>query len=64
VSHEYYRSIPGALKNAIDCGSRPWGTNSFARKRTGIIGTSPGRIGTAVMRSSFLSILSFLEHPN
>ena len=52
VSPEYNRSIPGALKNAIDWGSRPWGTNSFARKPTGIIGASPGSIGTAVMQSS------------
>jgi NAD(P)H-dependent FMN reductase len=25
VTPEYNRSIPGALKNAIDWGSRPWG---------------------------------------
>lgn len=49
VSPEYNRSIPGALKNAIDWGSRPWGHNSFARKPTGIIGASPGAIGTALM---------------
>jgi chromate reductase len=52
VSPEYNRSIPGALKNAIDWGSRPWGANSFARKPAGIIGASPGSIGTAVMQSS------------
>lgn len=63
VSPEYNRSIPGALKNAIDWGSRPWGSNSFARKPTGIIGASPGSIGTAVMQSSFRSILSFLDAP-
>jgi len=63
ISPEYNRSIPGALKNAIDWGSRPWGTNSFARKPTGIIGTSPGGIGTAVMQSSMRSVLSFLDAP-
>lgn len=63
VSPEYNRSIPGALKNAIDWGSRPWGTNSFARKPTGIIGASPGGIGTAVMQASMRSVLSFLNAP-
>jgi chromate reductase len=63
VSPEYNRSIPGALKNAIDWASRPWGTNSFARKPTGIIGASPGGIGTAVMQASFRSVLSFLDAP-
>lgn len=63
VSPEYNRSIPGALKNAIDWGSRPWGTNSFARKPTGIIGASPGGIGTAVMQSSMRGVLSFLDAP-
>ena len=29
VTPEYNRSIPGALKNAIDWASRPWGRNSF-----------------------------------
>lgn len=63
VSPEYNRSIPGALKNAIDWGSRPWGENSFARKPTGIIGASPGGIGTAVMQASMRSVLSFLDAP-
>ena len=63
ISPEYNRSVPGALKNAIDWGSRPWGTNSFARKPTGIIGASPGGIGTAVMQSSMRSVLSFLDAP-
>jgi chromate reductase, NAD(P)H dehydrogenase (quinone) len=28
VTPEYSRSVPGVLKNALDIGSRPWGTNS------------------------------------
>ncbi|MFJ2316810.1 NADPH-dependent FMN reductase [Glutamicibacter sp. NPDC087661] len=63
ISPEYNRSIPGALKNAIDWGSRPWGTNSFARKPTGLLGASVGAIGTAVMQSSMRSVLSFLDAP-
>jgi chromate reductase len=63
VSPEYNRSIPGALKNAIDWGSRPWGTNAFARKPTGIAGASIGKIGTAVMQSSMRGVLSFLDAP-
>ena len=45
VTPEYNRSIPGALKNAIDWASRPYGENSFARKPSSMIGTSPGRSG-------------------
>lgn len=63
VTPEYNRSIPGALKNAIDWASRPWGENSFARKATGIIGTSPGAIGTAVAQQHLRSVLCFCNSP-
>jgi chromate reductase, NAD(P)H dehydrogenase (quinone) len=63
VTPEYNRSIPGALKNAIDWASRPWGKNSFARKPSGIIGTSPGSIGTAVAQQSLRSVLCFCNSP-
>ncbi len=63
VTPEYNRSIPGGLKNAIDWASRPWGTNSFSRKPSGIIGTSPGKIGTAVAQQHLRSILSFCNSP-
>ncbi|MUV15261.1 NADPH-dependent FMN reductase [Noviluteimonas gilva] len=63
VTPEYNRSIPGALKNAIDWASRPWGQNSFARKPTGVIGTSPGAIGTAVAQQHLRSVLCFCNSP-
>jgi chromate reductase, NAD(P)H dehydrogenase (quinone) len=63
VTPEYNRSIPGALKNAIDWASRPWGQNSFARKPSATIGTSPGKIGTAVAQQHLKSILSFCNSP-
>jgi chromate reductase len=61
VTPEYNRSIPGALKNAIDWGSRPWGTSVWADKPTGVIGASMGAIGTAVGQQSLRSTLSFLN---
>ena len=63
VTPEYNRSIPGALKNAIDWASRPYGQNSFARKPSAIIGTSPGKIGTAVAQQHLRSILAFCNSP-
>lgn len=63
VTPEYNRSIPGALKNAIDWASRPWGTNSFARIPSGVIGASPGAIGTAVAQQQLRSVLSFCDSP-
>jgi chromate reductase, NAD(P)H dehydrogenase (quinone) len=63
VTPEYNRSIPGALKNAIDWASRPYGKNSFTRKPSGVIGTSPGKIGTAVGQQHLRSILAFCNSP-
>ncbi|MEP6834397.1 MAG: NADPH-dependent FMN reductase [Gemmatimonas sp.] len=63
ITPEYNRSIPGVLKNAIDWASRPWGQNSFARKPCAIIGTSPGKIGTAVAQSHLRSIMAFCNAP-
>jgi len=63
VTPEYNRSIPGALKNAIDWASRPWGKNSFARKPSAVIGTSPGSIGTAVAQQHLRSVLCFCNSP-
>ncbi len=63
VTPEYNRSIPGGLKNAIDWASRPYGKNSFTRKPSGVIGTSPGKIGTAVGQQHLRSILAFCNSP-
>src|SRR5690606_34003816 len=63
VTPEYNRSIPGALKNAIDWASRPWGQNSFARKPSGVIGASPGSIGTAVAQQQLRGVLCFCNSP-
>lgn len=58
---EYNRSIPGVLKNALDHGSRPYGHNVWAKKPAGIIGASPGSIGTAVAQQHLRTILAYLD---
>ena len=41
----YNRSVPGVLKNAIDVGSRPYGSSVWAGKPAAIVSTSPGAMG-------------------
>lgn len=59
VTPEYNRSIPGALKNAIDWASRPWGQNAFDHIPAAVIGASIGQIGTALAQQSLRAVLSF-----
>jgi chromate reductase len=59
VTPEYNRSIPGALKNAIDWASRPWGQNAFDHIPAAVIGASIGQIGTALSQQSLRAVLSF-----
>ena len=59
VTPEYNRSIPGALKNAIDWASRPWGQNSFNHVPAAVIGASAGQLGTAMGQQSLRGVLSF-----
>jgi chromate reductase len=59
VTPEYNRSIPGALKNAIDWASRPWGKNSFDHIPAAVIRASIGQIGTAIGQQSLRGVLSF-----
>jgi chromate reductase len=59
VTPEYNRSIPGALKNAIDWVSRPWGQNSFDQIPAAVIGASAGQLGTAMAQQSLRGVLSY-----
>ena len=51
------------MKNAIDWASRPYGQNSFTHKPSAVIGTSPGKIGTAVGQQHLRSVLAFCNSP-
>src|SRR3954454_24018806 len=45
VTPEYNRGVPGVLKNAIDVGSRPYGSSVWNQKPAAIVSASPGSIG-------------------
>jgi chromate reductase len=60
VSPEFNRSIPAILKNAIDWGSKPYGSNVWRDKVIGMTGASPGAIGTAIGQQHLRQILSIL----
>ena len=63
VTPEYNRSVPGVLKNAIDHASRPYGKGAFAGKPAGVIGTTPGAMGTAMAQQHLRNILAYLDMP-
>ena len=63
VTPEYNRSIPGVLKNAIDHASRPYGESAWAGKPAGVIGVSPGAMGTAMAQQHLRNILAHLDMP-
>ncbi|MBT8400365.1 MAG: NAD(P)H-dependent oxidoreductase [Rhodothermia bacterium] len=65
---EYNFGVPGVLKNVIDWVSRPAMRSPLAHKPVGIIGASPGALGTAraqeQLKTIMLSTLAVLfPHP-
>jgi len=63
VTPEYNRSIPAALKNAIDVGSRPYGKSVWSGKPCGIVSASPGAIGGFGANHHLRQCLVFLDMP-
>lgn len=63
VTPEYNRSIPGALKNAIDVGSRPYGKNRWEGKPGAVVSVSPGAIGGFGANHHLRQSLVFLNVP-
>jgi chromate reductase len=57
VMPEYNRSFPGVIKNALDWGSRPYGSSSWTDKPVAVIGATPGTTGTAAGQGHLRSIL-------
>ncbi|MEO8103295.1 MAG: NAD(P)H-dependent oxidoreductase [Betaproteobacteria bacterium] len=63
VTPEFNRSVPGALKNAIDVGSRPYGQSVFEGKPAAVISVSPGAIGGFGANHHLRQSLVFLNMP-
>ncbi len=63
VTPEYNRSVPGVLKNAIDVGSRPYGSSVWNGKPGAVISASPGAIGGFGANHHLRQSLVFLNVP-
>jgi chromate reductase len=63
VTPEYNRSVPAALKNALDVGSRPYGSSVWDHKPGAIISSSPGAIGGFGANHHLRQSLVFLNVP-
>jgi chromate reductase len=60
---EYNRSVPGALKNAIDVGSRPYGSSAWSGKPAAIVSISPGATGAFGANHHLRQSMVFLDMP-
>ena len=63
VTPEFNRSVPGALKNAIDIGSRPYGKSVWSGKPGAVVSVSPGGIGGFGANHPLRQSLVFLNVP-
>jgi chromate reductase, NAD(P)H dehydrogenase (quinone) len=68
VTPEYNRGMPGVLKNAIDVGSRPYGSSVWNQKPAAIVSASPGGIGGfganhQVRQAAVFLNMPVMQHP-
>jgi len=63
VTPEYNRSVPAALKNALDVGSRPYGHSVWNAKPGAVVSVSPGAIGGFGANHHLRQSLVFLNIP-
>jgi chromate reductase len=63
VTPEYNRSVPGALKNAIDAASRPYGKSAWDGKPGAGVTVSPGAIGGFGANHHLRQMMVFLNVP-
>jgi chromate reductase len=63
VSPEHNRSVPAALKNALDIASRPYGHNVWSGKPALVVTASPGAIGGFGANHHLRQSLVYLNMP-
>lgn len=63
VTPEHNRSVPAALKNAIDIGSRPYGKSAWSGKPGAVVSASPSDIGGFGANHHLRQSLVFLNVP-
>jgi len=63
VTPEHNRSVPAALKNALDIGSRPYGKSAWNGKPGAVVSASPGAIGAFGANHHLRQSLVFLNVP-
>jgi len=63
VTPEHNRSVPAAMKNALDIGSRPFRKGVWSGKPCAIVSASPGTIGGFGANHHLRQSLVFLDMP-
>jgi chromate reductase len=63
VTPEHNRSVPAALKNALDVGSRPYGKSAWSGKPGAVVSASPGAMGGFGANHHLRQSLVFLNIP-
>ncbi len=63
ITPEHNRTIPAALKNVLDVGSRPYGQSVWNGKPAAVISNSPGLLGGFGANHHLRQVLTFLNMP-
>ena len=63
ITPEHNRTIPAALKNVLDVGSRPYGHSAWDGKPAAVISNSPGMLGGFGANHHLRQVLTFLNMP-